>query len=99
MVGVAIRRGCWHTTASEGMSLLVQNDYELFLDCVRELHSIRELSALQLWLLETALPKLVPSDWYSYNEVDLVNPANTLAILRPEGDPRFPPVYARFQNS
>jgi hypothetical protein len=81
------------------MSLLVQNDYELFLDCVRELHSIRELSALQLWLLETALPKLVPSDWYSYNEVDLVNPANTLAILRPEGDPRFPPVYARFQNS
>ena len=47
------------------MSLLVKNDHELFLDCVRELHSFRELSALRLWLLETALPKLVPSDWYS----------------------------------
>ena len=80
------------------MSLLVKNDYEMFLDCVLELHSIRDLSALLLWLLETALPKLVPSDWYSYNEVDLANPANTQAILRPEGDPRFPPVFARFQE-
>ena len=62
---VAIRRRLRHNTASEGMSLLVKNDHELFLDCVRELHSFRELSALRLWLLETALPKLVPSDWYS----------------------------------
>ena len=30
--------------------------------------------------------------------MDLVNLANTLAILRPEGDPRFPPVFARFRE-
>jgi hypothetical protein len=80
------------------MSQLVQNDYELFLDCIRELYAIHELPALRLWLLEAALPKLVPSDWYSYNEVDLLHPANTLAILKPEASALFQRLFPRFQE-
>ena len=59
-------------------------DYELLLACIRELHSFQDLAALRLWLLEDAFPRLVPSDWYSYNEVDLASPQKTLALLRPE---------------
>ena len=80
------------------MSQLVQNDYELFLDCIRELYAIHELPALRLWLLEAALPKLVPSAWYSYNEVDLLHPANTLAILKPEASALFQRLFPRFQE-
>lgn len=80
------------------MSHLLQNDYELFLDCIRGLYSIHELPALRLWLLEAALPKLVPSDWYSYNEVDLLHPANTQAILKPEASALFQRLFPRFQN-
>ncbi len=80
------------------MSQLVQNDYELFLDCIRELYAIHELPALRLWLLEAALPKLVPSDWCSYNEVDLLHPANTQAILKPEASALFQRLFPRFQE-
>ena len=80
------------------MSHLLQNDYELFLDCIRGLYSIHELPALRLWLLEAALPKLVPSDWYSYNEVDLLHPANTQAILKPEASALFQRLFPRFQE-
>ena len=80
------------------MSQLVQNDYDLLLNCIRELYAIHELPALRLWLLEAALPKLVPSDWFSYNEVDLLNPANTLAILKPEAGALFQRLFPRFQE-
>ena len=59
-------------------------DYDLLLACIRELHSFQDLAALRLWLLEDAFPRLVPSDWYSYNEVDLASPQKTLALVRPE---------------
>lgn len=80
------------------MSQLSRNDYELFLDCIRELHSFRDAAALRSWLLDTALPKLVPSDWFSYNEVDLLNPANTLAVLQPESNSLFQRLFPRFQE-
>jgi DNA-binding CsgD family transcriptional regulator len=80
------------------MSQLVRNDYELFLDCIRELYAIHELPALRLWLLEAALAKLIPSDWYSYNEVDLLHPANTLSILKPEAGTLFQRLFPRFQE-
>jgi DNA-binding CsgD family transcriptional regulator len=66
------------------MSLCTTADYELLLECIRELHSFRELAPVREWLLDTALPRLIPSDWRSYNEVDLLHPENTLAILKPE---------------
>ena len=80
------------------MSQLIQSEYDLFLDCIRELHSFRDAAALRLWLLDTALPKLVPSDWFSYNEVDLLNPANTLAVLQPESNSLFQRLFPRFQE-
>ena len=80
------------------MKHLSPDEYALFLDCVRELHSFRDMSALRLWLLETALSKLVPSDWISYNEVDLLNPANTLAILKPESPVFFQQLFPRFRE-
>jgi DNA-binding CsgD family transcriptional regulator len=97
---VAIRHRIRQNTAleSEAMSQLVQNDYDLFLDCIRELYSIDELPALRLWLLEEALPKLLSSDWFSYNEVDLLHPANTLAILKPEAGTLFQRLFPRFQE-
>jgi DNA-binding CsgD family transcriptional regulator len=70
--------------ATEGMSLCTTADYELLLECIRELHSFRDLGSVRRWLLDTALPRLIPSDWHSYNEVDLLHPENTLAILKPE---------------
>ncbi len=80
------------------MKTLLPGEYELFLDCIRELHSFRDAAALRAWLLETALPKLVPSDWLSYNEVDLANPANTIAILKPDSPERFQKLFPRFQE-
>ena len=59
-------------------------DYDLLLGCIRELHSFQDLSTLRLWLLEEAFPRLVSSDWYSYNEVDLQSPQKSLSVLRPE---------------
>ena len=80
------------------MSQLSASEYELFLDCIRELHSFRDAPALRLWLLGTALPKLVPSDWFSYNEVDLLNPTNTLAILHPDANHLFEQLFPRFRE-
>lgn len=80
------------------MSGLSQNEYELLFDCVRELHSFRDQPALRTWLLDTALPKLIPSDWLSYNEVDMLNPENTLSILRPEANAIFQRVFPRFKE-
>jgi DNA-binding CsgD family transcriptional regulator len=62
---------------------LGSRDYDLLLGCIRELHSFQDLGALRLWLLEDAFPRLIPSDWYSYNEVDLKAPEQTRALLRP----------------
>jgi DNA-binding CsgD family transcriptional regulator len=70
-------------------------DYDLLLGCIRELHSFQDLSALRLWLLEDAFPRLVPSDWYSYNEVDLLSPKKTFALLRPEAE-SFSALFPRF---
>jgi DNA-binding CsgD family transcriptional regulator len=78
------------------MSKLSPSDYELIFEFVRELHSFRDLSALRLWLLETALPKLVPSDWLSYNEVDVAHPENTIAILRPHAQHTYDKLFPRF---
>jgi DNA-binding CsgD family transcriptional regulator len=80
------------------MKRLSSCDYELFLDCLRDLHSFRDMPSLRAWLLETVLPKLVPSDWCSYNEVDLLHPENTLAILKPEANGQFLPLFKRFQE-
>ena len=80
------------------MSHITQGEYELLLDCIRELHSFRDAPTLRLWLLEKALPKLIPSDWLSYNEVDLLNPANTLAILKPDSNQSFQRLFPRFRQ-
>lgn len=58
-------------------------DYDLLLGCIRELHSFQDLDDLRVWLLEDAFPRLVPSDWYSYNEVDLKSPQKTRLLMRP----------------
>ena len=80
------------------MQPLSQPDYELLFDCVRELHSFRDPLSLRSWLLDKALPKLLPSDWLSYNEVDLVNPENTLAVLKPESSTVFQGLFPRFKE-
>jgi DNA-binding CsgD family transcriptional regulator len=80
------------------MRSLSESETALFLDCIRELQSFSDLPTVRSWLLETALPKLVPSDWFSYNEVDLVNPANTLAILKPDSDAFFQNLFPRFRK-
>lgn len=65
------------------MSRLSSSDYALLLDCIREMHSLSDLPALRLWLVETALPRLLPADWFSYNEVDLRTPSTTV-LMRPD---------------
>jgi DNA-binding CsgD family transcriptional regulator len=70
--------------APKSIFRLGSRDYDLLLGCIRELHSFQELAALRLWLIEDAFPRLIPSDWYSYNEVDLKSPQKTRALLRPE---------------
>ena len=80
------------------MSLHSTADYELLLECVRELHSFRDVGSVRAWLLDKALPRLVPSDWLSYNEVDLAHPENTVAILKPESNQIFQRLFPRFQE-
>jgi DNA-binding CsgD family transcriptional regulator len=80
------------------MNPLSANDYDLLLDCIRELHSFRSQPTLRAWLLDTALPRLIPSDWLSYNEVDLVQPEKTLAILKPESNPFLQRLFPRFKE-
>jgi len=81
-----------------GMSQLSQRDCAALVECIGELHSFQELEALRAWLLDSALPKLIPSDWLSYNEVDLHHPANTLAILKPEANQTFQRLFPRFRE-
>src|ERR1017187_1624787 len=77
------------------MHRLSPADYDLLLNRVRELHSFRELSVLRLWLLDCALPQLLPSDWFSYNEINPKSPEKSFTLLRPRADaflslvPRF----------
>ena len=80
------------------MILWPPKEFALLLDCIREIHSHRSQSTLRSWLLDTALPKLIPSDWLSYNEVDLLNPENTVAILKPESDTLFQQLFPRFKE-
>jgi len=80
------------------MRLPSTKDYELLLDCIRELHAFRDLGSVRMWLLDTALPRLIPSDWLSYNEVDLLHPEKTLAILKPELDVSLQPLLQRFSE-
>ena len=80
------------------MNLRSPADYELLLECIRELHSFRDVDSVRAWLLDQALPRLVPSDWLSYNEVDLAHPEKTLAILKPENNQVFQRLLPRFQE-
>jgi len=80
------------------MTQLSSNDYNLLLDFVGKLHVFRSRSTLRAWLLDDALPRLVPSDWLSYNEVDLLNPHNTIAVLKPESDLFFQRLFPRFKE-
>ncbi len=84
--------------ASNDMSLHSTADYELLLEFIRELHSFRDLESVRMWLLDTALPRLIRSDWLSYNEVDLAHPENTVAILKPESNQIFQRLFPRFQE-
>ncbi|HTB85259.1 MAG TPA: LuxR C-terminal-related transcriptional regulator [Candidatus Sulfotelmatobacter sp.] len=80
------------------MKLRSSADYELLLECIRELHSLRDVDSVRAWLLDHALPRLVPSDWLSYNEVDLAHPENTVAILKPDSKEFFQNLFPRFQE-
>jgi DNA-binding CsgD family transcriptional regulator len=82
----------------DGMTRLLPNEYDLLLNCVVELHSFRSRPALCGWLLDQALPRLIPSDWLSYNEVDLLNPDKTLSILKPESKFFFDQLFSRFRE-
>ena len=79
-------------------TLLSQDEYESLLDCIHRIHSFSDLPSLRLWLLETALPQLIPSDWLSYNEVNLLHPENTMSIVKPEFDPTMQQLFPRFQQ-
>src|SRR5580698_9174402 len=80
------------------MTRVSSKDYELLLACMGELHAFRDRSALCEWLLDKALPKLVPSDWLSYNEVDLLSPEKTLAVLRPKSSNFYEEFFPRFKE-
>src|SRR5665213_3258782 len=80
------------------MSLPSATDYESLIECIRELHSFRDLESLHLWLLDTALPRLIPSDWLSYNEVDLLHPEKTRYIVKPESDGTLQRLIPRFNE-
>jgi hypothetical protein len=43
-------------------------------------------------------PKLIPADWLSYNEVDLLHPEKTLSILKPEADGIMQRLFPRFNE-
>jgi DNA-binding CsgD family transcriptional regulator len=76
--------------------LLSQKDCKSLLDCIQELHSFRSQSSLLDWLLESALPRLIPSDWLSYNDVDLRNPKNTVSIITDQARSALAPLLPRF---
>ena len=76
--------------------LLSQADCKLLLDCIQELHSFRSQSSLLDWLLESALPRLIPSDWLSYHDVDLRNPQKTVSIVTDKARPALAPLLPRF---
>lgn len=80
------------------MTRLAPDDYGLLLGFVGELHSFRTRSTLYEWVLGTALPRLIPSDWFSYNEVDLVHPDRTISILRPDSADFFQNLFPRFKE-
>ena len=80
------------------MTPLAPNEYDLLLDCIRELHTFHSQTALRSWLLDTALPKLVPSDWLSYNEVNLLEPEKTVSILKPDSNTFFEQLFPRFKE-
>ena len=76
---------------------LESNDYEMLLASILDLHAFRDRISLRSWLLDEALQRLIPCDLLSYNEVDLLNPANTLAILKPESNAFVQEFFPRFQ--
>jgi DNA-binding CsgD family transcriptional regulator len=83
---------------TNGASQPSASDYELLLQFVGELHAFRDKALMRTWLLDKALPALVPSDWLSYNEVDLLEPQKTLAILKPDSQSFFETLFPRFQQ-
>jgi DNA-binding CsgD family transcriptional regulator len=78
--------------------LLTQKDCKSLLDCIQELHSFRSQSSLLDWLLDSALPQLIPSDWLSYNDVDVRNPQNSVSIVTPKARPALAPLLPRFKE-
>ena len=76
--------------------LLPQKDCKSLLDCIQELHAFHSQSSLLDWLLESALPGLIPSDWLSYNDVDLRHPQNTVSIVTDKARPALAPLLLRF---
>jgi DNA-binding CsgD family transcriptional regulator len=80
------------------MTDLSSSDYDLLLQCIGELHSFRTRPALCGWLLDQALPMLIPSDWLSYNEVNLLTPDKTFSILKPESSMFFQQLFPRFKE-
>jgi DNA-binding CsgD family transcriptional regulator len=80
------------------MTELLPQDYDLLLSLIGELHAFRNRADLCHWLLDKALPALLPSDWLSYNEVDLLSPAKTQSILKPESASFFRDLFPRFRE-
>lgn len=80
------------------MTGLPPNDYNMLLSCIGELHAFRDRAALCEWLLEKAFPRLIASDWLSYNEVDLLSPEKSMAILKPKSDNFFQVLFPRFKE-
>ena len=75
---------------------LLEKDYEVLLDCIQQLYSFHSQPSLIEWLLGSALPKLIPSDWLSYNDVDPRNPRNTISIVNPRHNPLIERLMPRF---
>jgi DNA-binding CsgD family transcriptional regulator len=80
------------------MNTLSTEDYELMLACIRELHSFRDPLLLRNWLLDVAFPRILTSDWISYNEVDLLSPENSMAVIKPDMAPALLPLFPRFKE-
>ena len=77
---------------------IAPDEFDALLACIRELHAMKDVPALCDWLLGSVLPQLIPSEWYSFNDVDLLNPEKTLAILYPKSDLTFQKYFRRFQE-
>lgn len=80
------------------MTRLSPGDCDLLLSCVGELHAFRDRAALCEWLLDKAMPRLIPSDWLSYNEVDLLTPEKSIAVLKPKSEYFFQVLFPRFRE-